>query len=490
MSLHYYTEKEEYLIEESINNYKYIFIEYSKEPPSLSDSLKQMFISYGATEEKSKELIKDIISKIDIIINRNLNQIKEKYPRITLEDSKIISSYTCESKDKKFSPYKILNENLISDNRKESMKNISKYLFIFLKSLRKLPRYYPNKKEKYLYRFINSKVNLDYDKFNKKIVPYIVGNTRTFWGFISSYPDIKMTNNFFDGEKNNKSSTIFTLTGKVWGYDITLFNYYNEKEILIEPERKFKVDEIIPPFNEIIHIRCDMQDSPLVIEENFDNINSKIFTDGPKNFNYFLKYIIIGDYNVGKSYIFLRFLDGQFKPEYQLTIGKEFGEKNIEINNKIYRLQIWDTSRQENVRSITKFYYKNSVCAIIVYDISSRYSFENISTWIEDCKNQAPKNIIMILVGNNCELEKREVTYEEGKLLADKYGMLFYEASAKTGQNINDIFYDSAYEISKKIDEGFYDLESGTCGIQLGFKENESMNPLKPDKNENNCSII
>ena len=138
-----------------------------------------------------------------------------------------------------------------------------------------------------------------------------------------------------------------------------------------------------------------------MIEENFDNINSKIFTDGPKNFNYLLKYIIIGDYNVGKSYIFLRFLDGQFKPEYQLTIGKEFDEKNIEINNKIYRLQIWDTSRQENVRSITKFYYKNSVCAIIVYDISSRYSFENISILIEDCKNQAPKTIIMVLVGNN-----------------------------------------------------------------------------------------
>ena len=59
--------------------------------------------------------------------------------------------------------------------------------------------------------------------------------------------------------------------GKVWGYDITLFNYYEEEEVLLEPERKFKVEQIIPPVNEIIKFRCSLLDTPLVIEK-FDNI--------------------------------------------------------------------------------------------------------------------------------------------------------------------------------------------------------------------------
>ena len=106
------------------------------------------------------------------------------------------------------------------------------------------------------------------------------------------------------------------------------------------------------------------------------------------NYDYLLKYIIIGDAAVGKSNLLLRFAQNDFKMEYQLTIGVEFGAKNIEINNKKYRLQIWDTAGQENYRSITRAYYKNSVCAILVYDITNRDSFEHISSWIDDCLAQ------------------------------------------------------------------------------------------------------
>ena len=87
-------------------------------------------------------------------------------------------------------------------------------------------------------------------------------------------------------------------------------------------------------------------------------------------FDYLLKYIIIGDAAVGKSNLLLRYVHGEFNPEYQLTIGVEFGAKNILINDKSYRIQIWDTAGQENFRSITRAYYKNSVSALVVYDIS------------------------------------------------------------------------------------------------------------------------
>ena len=191
---------------------------------------------------------------------------------------------------------------------------------------------------------------------------------------------------------------------------------------------------------------------------------------GPVNFDYLLKYIIIGDAAVGKSNLLLRYTHGQFKPEYQLTIGVEFGAKNIQINNKIFRIQIWDTAGQENFRSITRAYYKNSVCALVVYDISSRDSFTNVSTWVEDCKNQSPKTIFMALVGNKSDLEdKRAVSYEEGKDFADKNEMMFFETSAKSGVNVDEIFSQTADEIGKKIEQGYYDLDNDTCGIKKGI---------------------
>ena len=209
---------------------------------------------------------------------------------------------------------------------------------------------------------------------------------------------------------------------------------------------------------------------------------------GAVNFDYLLKYIIIGDAAVGKSNLLLRYAHGQFKPEYQLTIGVEFGAKNVEIRNKLYRIQIWDTAGQENFRSITRAYYKNSVCALVVYDIASRDSFNNVSTWIEDCKNQSPKTIFMVLVGNKSDLaERRQVQTEEGQELADKYGLLFYETSAKTGDNVESIFVDSANEIARKIDQGYYDLDSDACGIKqvINRQQNNPQVRLGGGGNEN-----
>ena len=194
---------------------------------------------------------------------------------------------------------------------------------------------------------------------------------------------------------------------------------------------------------------------------------------GEMNFNYLLKYVIVGDASVGKSNLLLRYTHGQFRDEYQLTIGVEFGSNNIVIDNSVFRIQIWDTAGQENFRSITRSYYKNSACALIVYDITNRASFESLADWIEDCKNSSPKTVFMVLIGNKCDLEQnREINEEEGREFAEKNGMLFFETSAKTGQNVEEVFKQSASNIAKKIKENYYDLENDSCGIKKGDEEN------------------
>ena len=189
--------------------------------------------------------------------------------------------------------------------------------------------------------------------------------------------------------------------------------------------------------------------------------------EGAAKFDYLLKYIMIGDTAVGKTNLLSRYVHSQFKQEYLSTVGVDFCSKIVQIRNKTFKIQMWDLSGKENFRPMIRTYYKNSVCAFVIYDISRRDSFNTVSTWIEDYKNQTPKTTSIILVGNKSDLnDRRQVNTEEGQELADKFGIQFYEASAKTGDNVDEIFYNSTDEIAKKIEQNYYDLEKAACGIK------------------------
>lgn len=205
-------------------------------------------------------------------------------------------------------------------------------------------------------------------------------------------------------------------------------------------------------------------------------------------FDYLFKYIIIGDAGVGKSNILLRYVYSTFKSDYQLTIGVEFGEKTVEIKGKIYKIQIWDTAGNEQFRSITRTYYKNSVCAIVVYDISRRETFDNVINWIEDCKLNSPKSVFIILVGNKSDLEEdRQVTTEEGEEFANRYGIRFFETSAKNSININEVFSESIEFIADRIEKKYYDLDNETCGIKRNYNSKISLNSKKTQKKKECC---
>ena len=114
----FYSEEEDNYKEESVNKYKDIFSEYENKIPTLSEALSQMFISSGADMKKADGLIKDILSKCKETIDDNFKKIKEKNDKITKEDAYIICSYTCETEEGEYSPYRILNTNLVSKNRR------------------------------------------------------------------------------------------------------------------------------------------------------------------------------------------------------------------------------------------------------------------------------------------------------------------------------------------------------------------------------------
>ena len=263
MSRYFYDKKEDTL-KESLNKYQNLFVEYIKSVPSLTEALNQMFSSMAIPEKKINELTEYIISKSEKNINDTFENIKKKYPIIEKEEAIIISSYTCEASDSNYSPFKIINRKLNEENREEGIKQISKYLFIFLKALRKLDRYYP--KQKYMYRFANKCVDLKVDPLNKKVIPYQKGVNKTFYGFTSITPEINKYYNLNGKKIEFEEGTLFTIYGNYYGYDITLFTYSLEEEIIIEPEFSFLVESAVFS-NNFVNIKCKFEKYNKVLED-------------------------------------------------------------------------------------------------------------------------------------------------------------------------------------------------------------------------------
>ena len=144
-------------------------------------------------------------------------------------------------------------------------------------ALRKLPKFYLNEKDKYLYRSIGVQVNTKIDPFRPKLIPYLRNNIKTFWAFSSTSPLFSTAYDFLKNKKNSDSKygTIFSICGKVWGYDITLFNTYKEEEILLEPERKFFIENVLPDVNDIVCVTCEIKDSPIVLNDLDKQIENK-----------------------------------------------------------------------------------------------------------------------------------------------------------------------------------------------------------------------
>eukprot|EP01083_Nonionella_stella_P296069 1005903_1 len=194
-------------------------------------------------------------------------------------------------------------------------------------------------------------------------------------------------------------------------------------------------------------------------------------------YDHLFKFTIIGDSGVGKSCLMMRFADDTFNESFITTIGVDFRFRTINVDDKIVKLQIWDTAGQETFRSITRSYYRNTAGALLVYDITRRETFMHVSQWLTDAKTHGSSDMTVMLVGNKCDLEHlRQVSTEEGQRFAQENGLLFIETSAKTSKNVEEAFTKPASHIYQRVKDGEIDPGDQSSGVQIGITGSSNTN--------------
>ncbi|ELU18712.1 hypothetical protein CAPTEDRAFT_6646 [Capitella teleta] len=191
-------------------------------------------------------------------------------------------------------------------------------------------------------------------------------------------------------------------------------------------------------------------------------------------FDYQFRLILIGDSTVGKSSLLKYFTDGKFSEMCDPTVGVDFYARLVGVKPGVrVKLQLWDTAGQERFRSITRSYYRNSVGALLIYDITKRRSFEHLEDWLEEAKiHIEPHKAVYMVVGHKADRDQeRAVSTKEGKNFAEFHGLRFIETSAVSGQNVEEAFQLITKDIYQMLEKGLLKIEDDWDGIKTGYAQ-------------------
>ena len=203
-----------------------------------------------------------------------------------------------------------------------------------------------------------------------------------------------------------------------------------------------------------------------------------------------IKVLTLGNGDVGKSSFITRYTEDKFLETYLLTTGFDVKTKDIVLNDKKYKIALYDTAGQERYRAMAYNVIKNADGIILMFSVTSQSSFDSISEWMKNIRNMKPKEFPVILLGNKIDLEEnRVISKKEGEELAQKYELSFYETSNKTGENIEKSCLDV---INKIIIEKEKEKEEEKKNNKNKSNTNDKKKNIKLNKkNENktsNCS--
>mmetsp|Transcript_4291 Transcript_4291/g.5919 ORF Transcript_4291/g.5919 Transcript_4291/m.5919 type:complete len:212 (-) Transcript_4291:292-927(-) len=194
---------------------------------------------------------------------------------------------------------------------------------------------------------------------------------------------------------------------------------------------------------------------------------------GKTVYDYTIKALLIGDSSVGKSCLLLRYCDDFFQSARISTIGVDFKIKPLEIDEKKVKLQIWDTAGQERFRTMTTAYYRGADGILLIYDVTNRESFDNVSRWVEQIDQHAGTGCHRVLVANKSDLPPSQwkVSTEEGQELADQFKIPFFHTSAKTNIGVEEVFLSLTKECVRKVAEK--ELEEMEATIKLNAEKRQ-----------------
>ena len=183
-----------------------------------------------------------------------------------------------------------------------------------------------------------------------------------------------------------------------------------------------------------------------MVETDTGTFEAEVLPEDSPKYDLSFKIIVIGNSGVGKSCLSIKATKNIFESNYLATVGFEFLAFNVKLNDKIIKLQIWDTCGQEIYRSLITNFYRNSSLAVMVYAIDNEQSFNNTESWLKELKDQSNPDIRIFLVGNKSDLEEsRQVRTERAEQFKETHKLdMFFETSAKTGFNAKNVLIEAA----------------------------------------------